>query len=71
MGHEGKMVFFVPEHVSEKALCIIRNDVYGKNAALIGTVTETGNDGSVYMRTAAGGKRRLEALTGEGLPRIC
>ncbi len=71
MGNEGKMVFFVPEHVSEKALCIIRNDTYGKNAAVIGTVTEAETEGYVYMKTPAGGTRRLEALAGEGLPRIC
>ena len=71
MGNEGKMVFFVPEDMEEKALRIIRKDSYGKNAAVIGTVTDADDEGRVYMKTAAGGIRIIEALAGEGLPRIC
>ncbi len=71
MGNEGKMVFFVPPCDEDKALDIIRNDRYGKNAGVIGTVTCEDKEGSVIMRTAMGGMRRLEAMMGEGLPRIC
>ncbi len=71
MGNEGKMVFFVPGDEAERALELIIKDRYGKNAAVIGEVKEAGEHGSVHMRTLTGGTRRLEAMTGEGLPRIC
>ncbi len=71
MGNEGKMIFFVSEDDTERALDLIRKDRYGKNAAVIGEVKDIGNRGNVHMKTSTGGMRRLEAMTGEGLPRIC
>lgn len=71
MGNEGKMVFFVPSADADRALELIRKDRYGKDAAIIGRVNETGDLGCVLMKTSMGGTRRLEAMTGEGLPRIC
>lgn len=69
MGNEGKMVLFVPEHQSQSAVDIIRNCPYGENACRIGTVC-SGRTG-VNMLTPLGGKRRVNELIGEGLPRIC
>jgi hydrogenase expression/formation protein HypE len=73
MGNEGKMVAIVAPEDKEKALGIIRTSKYGEHASVIGCVAEPGEDeaGDLIMRTAIGGKRRMEALQGEGLPRIC
>lgn len=68
MANEGKMIAVVPEKQAEKALKAIRNTKYGKNAALIGRITE---GRGVTMTTALRGSRRVDVLYGEGLPRIC
>lgn len=68
MGNEGKMIAVVPAKDEEKALEIIKNTEAGKNAAVIGHVA----DGSgVAMITRLGGRRVVDVLYGEGLPRIC
>lgn len=68
MGNEGKLVAVVPGSESKRALEIMRKSRYGENAAVIGYV-EDGN--GVIMNTALGGRRTVNVLTGEGLPRIC
>lgn len=69
MGNEGKLVAIVPKEYEEKALQIIQNSTYGKDAAIIGHV-EAG-DGELILETPIGGKRKMDVLQGEGLPRIC
>lgn len=68
MGNEGKLVAVVPEKDAEKAAQIIRKSKYGENAQIIGTV-KSGE--GVDLITPIGGKRRVNVLYGEGLPRIC
>ncbi|MGN0531460.1 MAG: hydrogenase expression/formation protein HypE [Eubacterium sp.] len=69
MGNEGKMVLFVPNTQAQQTVEIMRQCKYGENAQQIGTVSY-GNIG-VNMITPLGGKRRVNVLIGEGLPRIC
>lgn len=74
MGNEGKLVAIVPPSDADKALSIIRSSRYGKHAAIIGEVagSESGETpGEVILRTAIGGRRRIDVMQGEGLPRIC
>lgn len=72
MGNEGKCIIVVPKNESVKALEIIRNSKYGENAIVIGEVKEMAEDKAcVYIETEIGGKRILDVLQGEGLPRIC
>ena len=72
MGNEGKLVCFVPKADEEKALEVMQKSRYGKHAAIIGHVEETGSkNGELLMETSIGGLRRLDVLVGEGLPRIC
>ncbi len=68
MGNEGKLAAVVHERCAQKAVELLRAQPYGKNAAIIGRVTQ---DGGVVLRTKLGGKRILDVLYGEGLPRIC
>lgn len=68
MANEGKMIAVVPKKQAEKALNAVRKSKYGKNARIIGVVTEgTG----VRMKTRLQGSRTIDVLYGEGLPRIC
>jgi len=48
----------------------IQSDPCGKDAAVIGQVV---NDypGKVFLKTRIGGKRIVDMLAGEQLPRIC
>jgi len=68
MGNEGKMLTVVPQEFATEALKIIKNSCYGENAAIIGHFTE---GKGLVLNTKIGGQRRLSALSGEGLPRIC
>ena len=68
MGNEGKMIAIVPEEQAEKALKLMKATEHGKNAAIIGKVSE---GSGTYMITPLGGSRVLDVLYGEGLPRIC
>lgn len=72
MGNEGKCIIVLPKNEADKALEIIRNSKYGENAVIIGEVKEMAEDKAcVYIETEIGGKRILDVLQGEGLPRIC
>ncbi|MDX9709139.1 MAG: hydrogenase expression/formation protein HypE, partial [Trichloromonas sp.] len=48
----------------------MRRHAQGQGTALIGEVTE-GPPGQVHLRTTIGGRRAIEMLAGEQLPRIC
>ena len=73
VANEGKMVCIVPADQAEAALAAMRANVYGAEAALIGDVSEMRPDRGpkVYVRNAFGGRRILDMLVGEQLPRIC
>lgn len=74
MGNEGKLIAIVPGEQGEKALKIIKNSKYGADAAIIGEVIrkkDTESAGQLIMKTGIGGRRILDVLQGEGLPRIC
>ncbi|HMM06071.1 MAG TPA: hydrogenase expression/formation protein HypE [Clostridiales bacterium] len=68
MGNEGKMLAVVAAGDAEKALAAMRGTEHGKDAVLLGTVTA---GKGVTMKTRLGGKRVVDMLYGEGLPRIC
>ncbi len=70
IANEGKLLAIVPEKQASRVLDVIRADAFGKNAAIIGEVTDQ-HPGKVFMETAIGGQRLVDMLTGEQLPRIC
>jgi hydrogenase expression/formation protein HypE len=70
IANEGKLVAFVPETVAEEILAVMRNNEYGKNAVIIGRVTDE-HPGLVVARTTIGGSRVVDLPAGELLPRIC
>ncbi len=70
IANEGKLVALVPENHAARVLEIIQADQFGKDAAIIGEVTDR-HPGKVFLETAIGGRRMVDMLTGEQLPRIC
>jgi len=70
IANEGKFIAFVSEKDSERALEIIRNSKYGENARIVGDVVVE-YKGRLILETKIGGKRIVDMLTGEQLPRIC
>ena len=54
----------------DAVLAAIRSDAHGKEACIIGGVTDE-HPGKVVMETRIGGRRMVDMLTGEQLPRIC
>jgi hydrogenase expression/formation protein HypE len=70
LANEGKLIAVVPEKHVRQVLDIIRADEFGGDAVVIGEVTDQ-NPGKVFLRTAIGGRRLVDMLTGEQLPRIC
>jgi len=70
IANEGKLVAFVAERDADKVLSIMRKHQYGQSAAIIGRVIEAGKP-RIYLKTIIGGKRIVDMLPGELLPRIC
>jgi hydrogenase expression/formation protein HypE len=70
VANEGKLVAFVPEREAQDTLKTMRQNRYGKNAAVIGRVVSKG-EARVYMKTKIGGRRFVDMLVGEQFPRIC
>lgn len=73
VANEGKMVCVVPADQAEAALAAMKANKYGADAAIIGEVAASDEQRGpkVFLRTAFGGKRILDMLVGEQLPRIC
>lgn len=71
LANEGKLVAVVPADETQAALAAMRNHPLGKDAADIGGVLKEGRAGRVHMQTNFGGKRIVDMLVGEQLPRIC
>lgn len=70
VANEGKLIVITPQDEAEAALTAMRSLPHGRDAARVGTVT-TENAGFVEMITLMGGRRGVDWLTGEQLPRIC
>lgn len=70
VANEGIFVAVVKEHIAEAFLQQLRADENGPQAAIIGRVT-TETPGKVLLQSAIGGKRVVNYMTGEQLPRIC
>ncbi|GAG57330.1 unnamed protein product [marine sediment metagenome] len=70
LANEGKLVAFVPSEIAPNILKKMRKNRYGKESKIIGRVVKE-SEGKVYLNTTIGGKRIVDMLTGEQLPRIC
>jgi hydrogenase expression/formation protein HypE len=70
LANEGKIVVIAPPDQAEAALAAMRAHPLGEGSAVIGRVNQ-GEAGRVTMRTVFGGRRIVDMLVGEQLPRIC
>lgn len=70
VANEGKLVAFVPKNSADKVLSAMRKYPLGRDAAIIGAVGGAPG-GTVEMKTSFLGRRIVEALVGDQLPRIC
>jgi hydrogenase expression/formation protein HypE len=70
VANEGKLIAVVAPEDAEKILMAMRNHPLGRDAQVIGVVTES-NSGLVTMRTTLGTTRIVDMLAGDQLPRIC
>jgi hydrogenase expression/formation protein HypE len=70
VANEGKLVAFVAPESAEQALQALRNVDGCEQAAEIGEVRTT-PPGMVLVQTSFGGRRVMDQLVGDPLPRIC
>jgi hydrogenase expression/formation protein HypE len=69
IGNEGKLVLGVVNEKAEDVLHVMKKHQLGKNAAIIGEVTDKIK--GVVLNTKIGGKRILNKPIGDPIPRIC
>lgn len=70
LANEGKIIAIVPSDSAEKILAVMKNNLYGKNSAIIGEVTEN-KIGRVGLKTKIGSVRIVDTPIGNLVPRIC
>ncbi len=70
VANEGKMIIIVPESQAEETLKILKNHPDGRDAAIVGVVTES-HPGIVTVENPYGAERILYKPSAERLPRIC
>jgi hydrogenase expression/formation protein HypE len=70
VANEGRLVAFVAPAVAERALDALRGVAGCEGAALIGEVRQE-PPGMVLVETSFGGRRVMDQLVGDPLPRIC
>ena len=68
--NEGKLLCIVSREYKEAVLEAMKGEETGKDAAVIGEVTDR-IPGKVTVRTKLGGTRIIQKLAGAQLPRIC
>jgi hydrogenase expression/formation protein HypE len=70
VANEGKLIAIAPPQVAGELLAAMQSHRFGSKAAIIGEVVER-HPGMVVARTGIGGKRVVDMMVGEQLPRIC
>jgi hydrogenase expression/formation protein HypE len=70
LANEGKLVCAVPPEQAPAALAAMHGHEHGRDSAIIGHATNE-RPGHVVMQTVLGGRRIVDMLVGEQLPRIC
>jgi hydrogenase expression/formation protein HypE len=70
VANEGKLIAICAARDAERLLAAMRAHPLGRDAAIVGSVVED-PDWFVQMTTSFGGRRMVDWLTGEQLPRIC
>ncbi len=70
VANEGIFIAVVKAEIAEQAIEVLKTSDIDRNAAIIGTITND-HPKQVILTSSIGGRRMLNMLTGEQLPRIC
>ncbi len=70
VANEGKVMMVVASKDAEKALALMREHPLGREASIVGEI-DNSHKGKAWLNTIVGGKRIIEMLSGQQLPRIC
>ena len=70
VANEGKVLMIVDAADAEEAISLMRKHPLGHEAAIIGEIDDS-HKGKAWLHTVVGGKRIIEMLSGQQLPRIC
>ncbi len=70
VANEGKVLAIVPPESADSVVTEMRKNRYGEDSVIIGEVVDD-HHGKVVLSTGIGGKRIVDMLVGEQLPRIC
>jgi hydrogenase expression/formation protein HypE len=70
IANEGKVLIVADQCEGNRILEIMKNNDLGRQSAIIGRVVED-HPGKVVLKTEAGGRRIIDSLTGDPMPRIC
>ena len=70
LANEGKLLAIVPEQYAQALLEMMQKDPAGEASCIIGKIAASPK-GKVILNTGFGGKRIIDMLIGEQLPRIC
>jgi len=70
VANEGKVLIVVGKEDAENVLTALKENELGKEAAIIGEVVGE-HQGKAWLTTGIGGRRIIDMLAGEQLPRIC
>jgi hydrogenase expression/formation protein HypE len=70
VANEGKLLAIVPATDAGRVLDAMRRHPQGREACVVGEVVED-NAQLVVLKTTVGGRRIVDMLQGEQLPRIC
>lgn len=70
VANEGKVLIVASEDYAEDILATLRRNEYGKECAVIGRIVAD-HPGRVVLKNETGGRRIIDSLSGDQLPRIC
>ncbi|MCM8789608.1 MAG: hydrogenase expression/formation protein HypE, partial [Candidatus Omnitrophica bacterium] len=69
IANEGCAIMIVEEDDAQKILHLLKKNPLGKNSQVIGEITDKTK--KVILNTVVGGRRIVDMLSGQPLPRIC
>ncbi len=70
IANEGKVILIVSAKDADRIVDVMRRNEFGRDSAIIGEVVNN-HHGKAVLKTGIGGKRIIDMLADEQLPRIC
>jgi hydrogenase expression/formation protein HypE len=70
LANEGKMMMIVKPKSAARILNRLKNESLGTDASIIGVITSS-HPGQAVLKSVIGGRRIIDMISGEMLPRIC